>query len=77
MTQQHRLCALPHLFISGDLGGLQFPLSKVRDLVDDDPGDATSKVDDLVQEEGHETGGDDGVADHGVPGDCSRRRVSY
>lgn len=47
MGKQDSLGALPHLGICRLLLGLKLPLSEVGDAVDDHPGDASAKVDDL------------------------------
>lgn len=50
MTQEHGLGALPHLGVRRHLGRLKLVLPEHGHLVDDDPGNASSKVDDLVKE---------------------------
>lgn len=46
---------------------LNLVLVEERDAVDDDPRQTTAEVDDLVHEEAHDAGGEDVVADVGVP----------
>jgi hypothetical protein len=50
MTQKHGLGALPHLGVRRHLGRLELVLPEHGHLVDDDPGNASSKVDDLTKE---------------------------
>lgn len=47
MGEQDSLGALPHLGVCRLLLGLEFPLTEVGDSIDDHPGDAATKVDDL------------------------------
>jgi hypothetical protein len=47
MGEQDSLGALPHLGVCRLLLGLEFPLTEVGDSIDDHPGDAAAKVDDL------------------------------
>lgn len=47
MGEQDSLGALPHLGVCRLFLGLKLPLTEVRDSVDDHPGDAAAKVDDL------------------------------
>ena len=79
------LSTLPLLLRSRNFVGLEFPLLKVRNSVDDDPRNTAPKVyklgacqrtphniknaTHLVKQETHETGSDDGVVDPNVP--CS------
>jgi len=61
------LCALPLILCGRDFVWLKLPPTKVRDGINYNPGDATSKIDKLVKEETGKAGGDDGVTDHEVP----------
>jgi hypothetical protein len=47
VTEQDSLGTLPHLSVGGDLGGLKLILAEHGHLVDDDPRDASTEVDDL------------------------------
>jgi hypothetical protein len=47
MGEEDELGAIPLVLRGGYLGGLKLPFAEVRDGVDDDPGDGTTKVDDL------------------------------
>lgn len=51
MGEQDSLGTLPHLGVCRLLLGLEFPLTEVGDSVDDHPGDAATKVDDLREGE--------------------------
>jgi len=63
MGKKHTLCALPLILSSRNLVWLELPPTKIRNGVDDDPRDTTSKVDNLMEEETSKAGGDDGVTD--------------
>ena len=45
--KENSLCALPLVLSGGDLVRLELPPAKVRDRVDNDPRDTTSKIDNL------------------------------
>jgi len=47
---------------------LNLVLVEVRHTVDDHPWDGAAEVNNLVHEEGHDTGGQNIVSDEGVPG---------
>lgn len=48
VTEQDSLGALPHLSVGGDLGRLELVLAEHGHLVDDDPGNTSTEVDDLL-----------------------------
>ena len=66
--KEDEFCAVPLLFYGGDFGGLDLVLVEVGDAVDEDPGEGTPEVDDLVHDEGHDAGGEDVVLHVCVPG---------
>lgn len=53
MREQDTLGTFPLLSSRRNLGGLKFPFPEVGDSVDDDPRNATTKVDNLVKKERH------------------------
>jgi hypothetical protein len=67
VAQQDELGALPLLSGSRDLVLLNLVLVEIGNAIDDHPGERATKVDELVHQEGHDTGGEHIVANVGVP----------
>jgi len=66
--QQNTLQTVPVLLVAWDLGRLQLPSSEVWDAVDDVPRQRSGEIHELVQDEKHDTGGQDVVVHVAVPG---------
>ena len=49
MCIQHELRASPLFFCCRDFAGLKFPLAEIRNSVNNNPGHATSEIDNLFQ----------------------------
>jgi len=65
--EQDTLGTFPLLGGGRNLCGLEFPLPEVGNPVDDDPGNAATKVNNLVKKERHQPSSNNGVANPNVP----------
>jgi len=65
--KEDTLCAFPLILGRRDLVWLELPPTKVRNGVDDDPRDATSEVDNLMEEETSKASSEDWVTEQKVP----------
>jgi len=67
VDEEDKFRAIPLVFIRRNLVRLEFPLSEVRDVVYNNPGDASSKVNDLVHNKAHQASCDAWVAYPNIP----------
>lgn len=67
MTEENEFRACPLFLHGGDLRPLKLVLVEVWDLVDNDPGKTSSKVNSLVHDETHDTGREDVVLHVCIP----------
>lgn len=67
MREENELSALPLLLRGRDFVRLQFPSPEVRNRVDDDPRNAASEVDNLMNKEAHQTRRNSWVVEPQIP----------